>query len=425
MATGQTTALTPAQAALAFLKYAKTYDDIVQVGTINSGVSGGATASVNWNREVQTAPSWARAIVVHVSLPISVTLPASSTATISEFLPWAGLSHNLVLGGAPPFAAPVSGVPFWLDDITNKERYDPSDTGPTEVPASWRYTGASTDSYTIGSLVPGGTVVNSGASPVTNNYTLQFTYRIRLARSDDNRTNPNMFGYLPLGDPMNRPRLDMYLNPIVGPNPEFNLIQDIANAGITATLSSAGSVTLVWESKALDILPSGISLPSPLVQMGLTVNTSPTSIQNSGQIVNVPHRAAMIYEKVFHLLTSGQQNIDADYFGLWLTGEQQSARWEYDANLGNFWKYYNDVHRRYRRYLPKGVFVADLVGGETPETPYNSPYNGLMSPDVTYAAVAGVPATPAMQTSIRIPSGVTPSVAYCRTYSFGLVSVPY
>lgn len=219
----------------------------------------------------------------------------------------------------------------------------------------------------------------------------------------------------------------MFLNPIVGTKPEDNAIQDLAAHGITAQIATgqSASVQVCWEAKSLDILPSGITVPSPLVGMGLAVNTNPQAIQNAGQLVQVQHRAAMIYEKTFHLLINNQQPVDPDYFGLWITGEEQSARWEYDANQANMWKYYDDIHRKYGRYLPPGVLVADYVGGEDPRSPYETEYDGLMSPDVTYAGMAGIAATPAMYTAVRVPAAVAMAGAYVRSYSFGLVSVPY
>lgn len=428
--------VSPQQLAAMFLKYARTYPGVIQIGSLAGGanVNGGATNSINWNKDVPVAPSWAEAVVLQITVPLSVTLPANSTATLSPFFPWCLFAHNLVLGGAPPFASPISGTPFWLDEITSRsEAYDPSDNDPTDIPAVWRNNAGNTGgpgnsfAYNLGGLTPGGTIVNAGTAAVTNTYTLTFRYRINLGRSWHNRQAPNLFGFIPLGDPMNRPRLDMYLNPIVGTHPEDNAIQDLAAKGITATITNGQNVSVnaCWESKSLDILPSGISVPSPLVGMGLAINTSPQAVQNAGQIAQVQHRAAMIYEKTFHILINNQQPVDADYFGLWVTGEEQSARWEYDANQANLWKYYDDVHRRYGRYLPNGVFVADYVGGEDPRTPGNTEYDGLMSPDVTYAQMAGIAATPAMYTALRVPNGVAMNGAYIRTYSYGLVSVPY
>lgn len=428
--------VTPQQLAQLFLKYARTYPGVIQIGNITggAGISGGATNTVVWNKDVPVAPSWAEACVLQITVPLSVTLPANSTATISPFFPWCLFAHNLVLGGAPPFASPISGVPFWLDEITSRsEAYDTSDNDPTDIATAWRNNAGNTNNggtsfaFNLGGLTPGGTIVNAGTAAVTNTYTLTFRYRINLGRSWHNRQAPNLFGFIPLGDPMNRPRLDMFLNPIVGTHPEDNAIQDLGNKGITANITNAQSVAvnLCWESKSLDILPSGVTVPSPLVGMGLAINSNPQAVQNAGQIVQVQHRAAMIYEKTFHLLINNQQPVDADYFGLWVTGEEQSARWEYDANQANMWKYYDDLHRRYGRYMPNGVFISDYIGGEDPRDPSNTEYDALMSPDVTYAAMAGIAATPAMYTALRVPNGVAMNGAYIKTYSFGLVSVPY
>lgn len=417
--------MSPQQIALAFLKYARTYPGIVQVGSVASGVSGGASSRVTWTSDVPEAPSWCEAIVLQISLPITLTLPAGATANVSPWFPFPAFAHNLILGGAPPFAQPISGVPFWLDEITSRDRYDTSDNDPTDIPAAWRDTGPSADTFSLNGITPGGTVVNSGTAVTNTNYTIVFRVRIRLGRSWHNRVNPNLYGMVPLGDPMNRPRLDMYLNALVGPNPEDNLFQDVSAAGITCVTNGSPSITAVWESKSLDILPAGVVVPSPLVGMGLTVNSTPQAIQNAGQIQQIQHRSAMIYEKIIHLLVNDQQYVDPDYFGLWITGESQSARWDYDSNQSNWWKYYDDTHRKYARYLPDGMVIANLIGGEDPANPSATPYDGLMSPDVTYAAIAGIAATPAMYTAVRVPSGTSMNGAYVRTYSFGLVTVPY
>lgn len=428
--------ITPGQLAELFLKYARTYPGIVQVGNVAAGQAGGPQSTVVWNKDVPTAPSWADAIVVQVTLPITLTLPANSTATVSPWFPFPAFAHNLVLGGAPPFATPISGVPFWLDEITSRsEAYDTSDNDPTDIPAAWRDNGGSAVGvgtnpnygFSLAGITPGGTVVNSGTAATNTNYTLVFRYRINLGRSWHNRQNPNLYGMIPLGDPMNRPRLDMYLNSLVGNQPENNLFQDIGNKGITAAVTAGqqATVTLCWESKSLDILPSGVTVPSPMVGMGLAINSNQQAVQNAGQLAQIQHRAAMLYTKVFHLVINNQAPVDPDYFGLWITGEEQSARWEYDVNQSNYWKYYDDVHRKYGRYLPNGTLVADFIGGEDPSSPYETLYDGVMSPDVTYAAIAGIAATPAMYTATRVPNGVTMAGAYVRTYSFGLVSVPY
>ena len=433
MTTAAPSKVTPQQLAELFLKYARTYPGIVQIGNVAAGQSGGPVSSVNWNKDVPVAPSWCDAIVAQVTLPISLTLPANSTATVSPYFPYPAFAHNLVLGGAPPFATPVSGVPFWLDEITSRRAFDPNDNEEADLPAAWRDSSGTAGNsltsvgFSLAGLTPGGTVANAGSAAVTNNYVVTFRYRINLGRSWHNRRKPNLYGMIPLGDPMNRPRLDMYLNPLVGNHPEDNLFQDIAGKGITAAITTgqSASVTLCWESKSLDILPSGVTVPSPLVGMGLAINSNPQAIQNAGQINQIQHRAAMLYTKTFHILVNDQAPVDADYFGLWVTGEEQSARWEYDANQANYWKYYDDIHRRYGRYLPQGVLVADYIGGEDPGTPYHTEYEGLMTPDVAYAGMAGIAATPAMYTAARIPNGTTMNGAYVKTYSFGLVSVPF
>lgn len=117
--------------------------------------------------------------------------------------------------------------------------------------------------------------------------------------------------------------------------------------------------------------------------------------------------------------------VQADYFGLWDDQDQQSSRWNYDLSQNTFQGYFDKFHRTYRHYPLLGQYVCDFEGGAFPEIPSVTPIDAVMSPDASYAETFGVPVTPAMTTSIRLPSGVTATNLYIRTYAFGLVRVPY
>lgn len=420
-----TTPANPAQALAAiaamWLSRARTYDDIVQSGTVAAGQAGGGGSTVNWNRTVPEAPAYADELVLQFSLPITLTVPASGSATFSPLAPWCAFQRQLNLGGsnAIPY---VSGVPFWLDALTSRRNLDPVDAGSTPVKDP------GPDAYSLDGLTPGEVVSNaSTTTAATTNYTLVWRERIQLGRNLYGRISPNLYGCIPLGDPDHRPELNMYLGNLVGTHPEDSLFVN-ATSGTTCVVGTGGAtVQAVWDAKSLDILPPGFpALPTPRVLMGLAVESNGSqSIQNAGQIQQIPHRTAQLDQKIFHLLVNGELPIEADYFGLWLTGEQQSARWQYDATLNNFFMYYEKVHKHYGQYLPEGMYVADFIGGDFPEMPRETPYEAIMTPDTAYAAQAIVPPTPSMYTAIRVPSGTSMSGAYVRTYTFGLVNVSY
>ncbi len=416
----------------AFLEFARITYDIQQFGTIAGSPATGPTAVVSWVPQTPpVTPAWATEVVLTASVPYSISIPAGATAYISSYFPYNLFAHNLVLGGAPPFATPVSGTPFYLDEVTRWQGYDPTaspnpdqslvDVGATFISSNSDH---GTLAFTTGNaaVVPGGTIHNTGTAAQVVTGTATWTYRLCLKRR-----RRGMWGCIPLGDPENRPNLSMFVNAFVGNHPEDNFIQDVAAAGITAVLTGTVSVYATWKGLQLDIVPPGIgALPQPTVGLGLAIDTNNgLAIPNAGQIINVPKRSAMVYEKMFHLLVNNQQGQKGDYFGLWTTGQQQSARWEFDASQNNFQNYYTKLHDVYQRWFPTGCLIADLESGDIPELPGETPYKGMMSPDVGYAGLIGVAATPAMYISARIPGGTTITGAYIRSYDLGLVSVPY
>lgn len=237
-----------------------------------------------------------------------------------------------------------------------------------------------------------------------------------------------MWGMIPLGDPQNRPSFRMQLNSLVGGQPENNLVQDIAAGGATAVVDTGGiSIQSNFRSKSYDALPPTVTnLPNPQVQYGFNVTYDNShTVQNAGLLDYQYQRTAQIYTKMFHTMVNNANAIDMDYFGLWLTEDRQTARWEYDAAAGNFQDYYEHLLAAYKRYLPKGTFIADFESGEVPELPKETPFNALMSPDAKYAQAAGVAPTPNMTTAWRFPAGTAMSGAYVGIYTLGLVTVPY
>lgn len=405
-----------------FLKYARLKPDIVQLGSITTATSGGSTASnVTFTpSDISEVPAWCTDILVQVQLTITVTVPANTTANVSPLFPYNCMQHQLLLAGAPTFPL-SSGVPWFLDDITSRRKYDPNDGGVG------LYSGGQEDQgptpWTLTNATPGGTIANATSVSANTTVTVKYQYRLRLQR---NRSV--LWGCFPVGDPENRPRFVAQMSALVGTDPADSPFQDPAGGGVTAVLADAGVCNVIYLSRSLDLTPPGVNLPlpQPIVGFGLQLDAdTPANAWTAGAIGSIPLRTAMLYEKVFNVVESVQALVRPDYWAFWTTGDQQSARWAWDSAVGNQQAYYQNQHHIYGRYLPKGVMVADFVSGEFPELPSVSPYDGLVSPDVNYAAAAGTAPIPAMHTALRYPTGTTMTTPKVRTYSFGRVEVPY
>lgn len=403
----------------AFLKYARVREYPL-TGTIADQSTGGTPASnVAFQDQIPTVPAYAEKITFEITLPIRLTIPATSAVKVSRFFPYSAMLMGVTLAGSPPWDQ-ISLVPWYLDDITSSRNFDEAATGV--VPgAESAQADAGPFTYSDGGFVPGSTITNATGAPVDTDGTVTFRVVCRLRR------NPRlMFGAIPLGDPENRPKITMQLAALVGPTPENNAFQDDTAAGVTAKLNGAATVTAIIDGLSLDVLPPDVeAIPEPVVGMGLAVTYSTQAAQNAGQFIKVTHNAAMLYEKIFHLLFNAQVSLRSDYFGNWLTGEQQSARWEYDAAVGTFNQLYRKVLRVYRRYLPLGVYLVDMVSGFDPDDPARDLYEAQQTPDTGYAQEFDLPATPAWTTALRPPAGTNMSSCYAAVYEFGTVNVPY
>ncbi|MHB1472491.1 MAG: hypothetical protein ACYCV4_02510 [Dermatophilaceae bacterium] len=424
----------PTQQSIAtFLAYARTRAYPTLAGTIASGATGGgASSQVAWiPADIPDVAAYAETLDLFCTLPITLTLPASSSVVVSPYAPYSVLQNYFTVAGQSQWEY-MSGVPFWLDELTSYSWFDPlmsypssygaisgqSDNGASQTTgAAWYPNGDGS-----GAFQPGATISNTASTQTTVSGTLQFRIRIRLRRRQ-----ANLQGMVPLGDPENRPQLFAQLSALVGTKPADNLfISTTGTTAPTAALSATGNVWAVFNSKSLDLLPAGIAAPTPAVQMAMQVNTvGSVSIPQAGTIIRVPHRTAMVYDKIFHILYNNQIAQAADYFGLWTTDDQQTARWSFDSAENSYQEYFEKLHDTYKRYFPKGCLIADLYSGKNPEFPASDPYHGEMSPDSGYAAIAGTRVTPAMNTAFRIPSGTTLTSPGIQVYSLGRVTCSY
>ena len=428
---GSGTQASAAQAALAainnFLSVApRKYTAIL--GTVASGSAGGATANAVWQQQIPIVPAFCTAVDYNVTLPVTLTLGTANPAaqaTLSPFAPYSAIANQLTLGGAPPW--PLTELtPWYLDQVAHHINFDPDypglgndsgifativDQGPTPNQIG----GA-------GSLTPGTTVTNASTS-ATASSTYTFTFKVRQQLQ---RKRQLLWGAIPFGDPENRPYNLTQILPLIGSNPEQTLFVNATGAGTACVLEAQVTIKATYELAYIDLLPPSItSVPNPQVGYGLQLVQFSTTGLAAGTVQPVTHRTAMIYTSIHQLLVNNELPVQADYFGLWDDQDVQSSRWNFDAQVNTFTEYFDDFHRRYRRYPSKGQYLADFEGGLFPEIPSVTPYDALMSPDASYAAAFGVPVTPAMTTAIRLPSTVTATGPYVRTYSFGLVRVPY
>jgi hypothetical protein len=428
---GGKTASTPANAAasaaqIALQNFLKVAPDryITILGTIAAGSTGGGTANAIWQTVIPIVPAFCTAVEYVIQLDVTVTLPASGgSVTVSPFAPYSGFQQQLTLGGAPPWDF-TELTPWYFDTLTHKLNYDPAYPGlgnnsgffsSTLDKGPWAESIAATGA-------PGTVLSNTGSTAVTK--TLSYTFSVRQQLQ---RKRHALWGSVPFGDPQNRPRNSVQLAPLVGNHPESNFFVKAVDAA-TAKVSAAGpcNVYATYELAYIDMLPPSITTtPQPLVNLGLQLTSNTFTKLSAGTFIRMTHRTAQIYTSIHHVLVNGELPIRTSYFGLWDDQDQQSARWSFNTQENTLQAYFDKIHRTYDRYFPTGHYVATFENGELPIMPNATPYDALMSPDQNYANQFNIPVTPAMTTVLRIPSGTAITDAYVRTYSFGLVEVPY
>lgn len=391
------------------------------LGTVAAGLTGGSTSTVNWQQQIPIVPAFCTAVDYNVTLPVTLTVGPSGTATVSPFAPYSAIANQITLGGAPPW--PLTELtPWYLDMVQHRVNYDPNYPGlgnDSGIFATIVDLGPKANAF---GLTPGTTVTNSSTT-TTANTTYTFTFKVRQQLQ---RKRHLLWGAIPFGDPENRPANLTQINPLIGTNPEQVLFVNVTGTGSTATLASSVTVQVVYELAYVDLLPPSMtSVPNP--QVGYALQLIQFSVTNlvAGTVQPITHRTAMIYTSIHHLLINNEVATRADYFGLWDDQDVQSSRWNFDAQVNTFTEYFDNFQRVWRRYPLTGQYVADFESGIFPEIPSVTPYDALMSPDQSYAAAFGVPVTPAMTTAIRLPSTTTATGPYVRVYAFGLVRTPY
>lgn len=419
---GTATTVQPASDNEIFLKYAGDRP-IAIYGTLPLNTAGGSSANVTWQSLPPETPVWVESVDFLVSWKINVTVPSTQGFTVSPFAPYSAFSQQFTIAGAPPW--PLTEMTPWLLDNNAVTRN--WDGGYLGIGQNAGYltnivdTGPYAQNFDAAAVAPGAAYTNSGTTSATVTLSWTFPLHVQLQQK---RTD--LWGMVPLGDPKNRLATNLQLNPIVGTTPEQNLLVS-AGAGVTAATdnSTVSSVLAIYNVRDIDILPGNTKTPNPTVGLGLTLNATSIPITSAGTIYPFQHVDAMVYTAIHHLLVNNQAVIRPDYMGLWLTQEQKSARHDYDSQANTLGAYWERFRRRYHRYPYKGQYSEIFDRGVFPDIPSLDPYEALMSPDDTYAALARVKATPAMQTAMRIASGTSLTSAYVRIYEKGLVKVAY
>lgn len=416
------------------------------VGTVAGGVAGGATANVVWQQQIPIVPAFCTAIDYNFQLPVTYTASTVGGAVISPYAPYSMVANQLTLGGAPPWPL-TEMTPWYLDFVAKHIDYDFNNPGLSNGAGSagtafllpggvasgaFPNTGAGIlDAGTFPPAFPSGTIPGAIVTvAAVTNASINFRVRQQLQRK-----RHLLWGAVPFGDPENRPNNLLQVLPLAGVNPEQTFIVNGATTAYsTAPVIGSSGVTCraTYELAYIDLLPPSMtSVPNPQVGYGLQLVQFSTTNLSSGTIFPITHRTAMAYSSIHQLLinspaaSAGGLPQRADYFGLWDDQDQQSSRWNFDNQNNTMQEYFEKYHRTYHHYPLAGHFLTDLEGGLFPEIPSVTPYDAIMSPDQSYANAFGVPVTPAMTTSLRIPAAITAVNPYVRTYSFGLVRVPY
>lgn len=455
MSTAQ--APSPQEITYNWLRYARDNFSSVQNGTAIPGSPGGqAVCRFNWDVDTPRNPFWCYAIAFQFNITVDLSIPAGGSVTISPYAPYSGVGVMLTIGGGQAIQ-PMSLVPFWLDEITSRRNFDwtmygpqqqldnPSRTSQSMVSMqqnnAWVWDGTDyvggtngiLDPMTIidsnGALYrPGQTITNSGSSAQALVLTFKFQAWMQLGRKLYGRNLEDLTGCIPMGDPANRPTLYVNVQTLLGNFPEQNMFVGATNSATTATTDTTISPTCqcIWVCKELDQLPDGVSVGTPKVLSALEVNTNGGfSVQNAGQFINLIFDTAMVYNKRFHIMVNNQLPASADYYGLWYSENQSNARWYFDGTLNNMQEYFRLTRKRYGRNMPQGVYICDVVGGEFPEFPKETPYRGEIVTSTTLAGLTGLKPYPNAQTTLRYPAGTAMSSAYVNTFSFGTVPVSY
>lgn len=385
-----------------------------QTGTLAAASAGGKFA---FGQPIPTANKYIKGIWCLVTLPITLTLPNNTNATVSPYAPFSSVGSSFSINGKY-FWSNVEGTAFHLDEITSEKGFDPSYSGLGGNGGN-NYTSSI---YSLGGLTPGATLSNTSGATTNTNYTLTFSVYHKLQRY---RHKP--FGIVPAGDPENVPLLDFFLNQLVGTQPEQSLFVS-AGAGVTAAVQAGGAtVQVVYPEWDVPFMPNSTQqVPQPVVGFGLQINATRTPITLAGTPIPVPHRLAMVYEKIMHVGVNNQGVEDFDRFEFDTEQSEDSFVWRYQRSDATRYFYEYRNLQKYGRYLPAGVVLADFQGGDYPTIPSESPQILQVTPSIDYAsALPGLQVLPAMQTQVQMPAGTALTSAYARNYSFGLVTVGY
>ena len=384
----------------------------------------GSTIAIDPITEVS---GYARYIDFFISGTLTVTLAAGATATLSNYYPFNLLDVQNSVGGVVQQG--FKTYLHYLEMLTRQEDGgDPAYVGEGGA-------GSNDVSSAIWDLShsPGSTI-GSSSSTATQTVTVTFTYWFRFYFQQNPVDKNTMYGEMPLGSPTFRPKITLTQpKDLVSNDPWLSPVVYTGTDSVTATLSGITG-TAVWMANNIPVLPVDVNgkanpaIPANMVPtIGMarfTATDVPTSVA-LGTVNRFNHRVAMVYHKIFHnvVVSSAPNTAKVTNFQLATNSANDGIIWQYDdPNLAS---YHVRNLRKYGRYLPSGVLVADFQSGHLAKSQEGSEF---MTPDQTLATQFNLPLTPTMQTGITLATSATPAsgtINMISEDSVGLQNVSY
>ena len=371
---------------------------------------------------------YARYIDVFLNATLTVSLPSGATAQLSDYFPFNQFKTSNSVGGVTQQG--FATYDHYLEMITRDE--DGGD--PAYVGEGGAAGNDVSDSIWSLSNSPGSTIGSSSStSAQTVTVTSKFWYRFYFQQNPVDKNT--LYGCMPLGSPTFRPEFHLNIADNLVSNNQFlsTVVNTTPANAVTATLTDV-SGTAVWSALNVPVLPVDVNnKPNPVIPANMvptigmarfTTDLSPEAI-NLGSSNPFYHRVAMIYHKIFHnvVVSSAANTTNVTNFRLATNAANDGIIWEYDdPNLAS----YQVLNlRRYGRYLPSGVLLADFQSGHLPKSQEGSEF---MTPSQQLAQAFNLPLTPTMQTSITLSTAASPAsgtIDYLDMGAVGLQPVTY
>ena len=393
----------------------------------NRSISQSASGSTLTIEPITEVSGYARYADFFISTDLNVKLPAGDTATLSEYFPFNLLDVKNSVGGVVQQGYKTYN--HYLEMLTREENGgDPAYVGEGGA-------GGNDVSSSIWDLSNNpGSSIGSSSSTASQSVTVNAKYWFRFYFQQNPVDKNSMYGCMPLGSPTFRPQLTLSIpDSLVSNNPWLSPVVYTGSGSVSATISNTTG-TVVWMANNIPVLPVDVNgkpnpnIPANMVPTIGMARFTATHIPDGvplGASIPFNHRVAMIYHKIFHnvVVNSKANTTNVQKFYLSTNGADDGVIWKYDdPNLAS---YHVRNLRKYGRYLPSGVLVADFQSGHLAKSQEGSEF---MTPDQTLAAAFNLPLTPTMQTGIQLASSASPgsgAVNFISQDSIGLQNVSY